>query len=95
MMLDLGHLELASQSLGSIRKRSSIESRQVLAVHVHENNGRADEHAESKRKPPVSGSSGQGCFSNAKVVTESRGLGIDRIAAQVRLLEKTLESSRR
>jgi sugar phosphate isomerase/epimerase len=91
MLLDLGHLKLASQSLGFDKEEflDRVKER-VLSVHVHDNNGRADEHGEVTEGSWCLDVLSRGCFSDIKVVTESRGLSIDRIVAQVRLLEKTL-----
>jgi len=91
MLLDMGHLKLASQSL-RFDKEDFIDKvkEKVLSIHVHDNNGRADEHAEVTEKSWCLEVLRRSCFSNARVVTESRGLSIDRITAQVRLLEKAL-----
>jgi sugar phosphate isomerase/epimerase len=91
MLLDLGHLKVASQSLG-FDKEDFVDrvKERVLSVHVHDNNGRADEHREVTEKSWCLDVLRRGGFANARVVLESRGLSIDQILEQVRLLEKAL-----
>ncbi len=90
ILLDLGHLKVASRSLG-FDKEEFIDrvKDKVISIHVHDNNGRADQHREVTKDSWCLNALRKGCFPHAKVVTESRELSIDRIIAQVQLLEKT------
>lgn len=91
MLLDLGHLKVAAQSL-CFDKEDFIDrvKKHVFSIHVHDNNGMADEHKEVVEGSWCLDVLGRGCFAGAKVVTESRGLSVNQIVAQVRLLEKAL-----
>ena len=91
MLLDLGHLKVAAQSLG-FDKEDFIDrvKGKVFSFHAHDNNGIADEHEAVGEGSWCLDVLGRGCFSGAKVVTESRGLSVKQIAEQVRLLEKAL-----
>jgi sugar phosphate isomerase/epimerase len=91
ILLDLGHLRIASRSLGFDREEliDRVKGR-VLSVHVHDNDGRADEHREVNEGSWCLDVLRRGGFSEIKVVMESHGLSIDRIVEQVRLLEKAL-----
>lgn len=91
MLLDLGHLKVAAQSLGFDREEFIDRVRRsVLSIHVHDNDGRADEHREVRDDSWCLDVLRRGGFSNARVVLESRGLAIDRIMVQVRLLQNAL-----
>lgn len=91
MLLDLGHLQVAAGSLG-FDKEDFIDrvKGKVFSLHVHENNGRVDEHKEVGEGSWCFDVLGRGFFPGAKVVTESRGLSVERIVEQVRILEKAL-----
>ena len=91
MLLDLGHLKVASRSLGFDRDEFIDRVKEkVFSVHVHDNNGRADEHREINEESWCLKVLGSRCFPEVKIVTESRGLSMDQILEQVRLLEKAL-----
>jgi sugar phosphate isomerase/epimerase len=91
MLLDLGHLKLASQSLGFDREEFMDRVKEkVFSIHVHDNNGRADEHREINEESWCLQVLRDRWFPGAKIVTESRGLTIDQILEQVRLLENSV-----
>jgi sugar phosphate isomerase/epimerase len=91
MLLDLGHLKVASRSLGFDKEDFMDRVKEkVFSIHVHDNNGRADEHKEVGEGSWCLDVLRRACFPRAKVVTESRELSVKQIAEQVRLLENTL-----
>jgi sugar phosphate isomerase/epimerase len=91
MLLDLGHLKVAAQSLGFDREDFVDRVKEkVFSIHVHDNNGRDDGHGAVGEGSWCLDVLGRGYFSGAKVVTESRWLSVKQIAEQVQLLEKTL-----
>ena len=89
VLLDLGHLNVTAHSLGFDRYEFINRVRdRVFAIHAHENNGRADEH---KELDEVSW-----CldiirdFTSLPVVIKSFRQPVERIARQVKLLERTI-----
>jgi len=91
IVLDLGHLKVTSHWLGFDRYKfiDKVKDR-VFAIHVHENNGRADQHRELDETSWCFEVIGRKCFSNLPIVLESTGLTIDKIIQQVSLVEEIL-----
>lgn len=93
MLLDIGHLKVASQSLDFDRENFIDRVKEkVLSIHVHDNNGKADEHKEIDEDSWCLKVLGRGYFSESKIVLESRGLSINRIVEQVRLLKRSISA---
>jgi sugar phosphate isomerase/epimerase len=93
ILLDLGHLKVTSHWLKFDRYEfiDRVEDR-VFAIHVHENNGRMDEHRELGETSWCFEVTSRKYFTNLPVVLESSGLIIDQIGQQVSLIEKILGS---
>lgn len=91
ILLDLGHLKVTSHWLGFDKYEfiDRVKDR-VFAIHVHENNGQADEHRKLDEASWCFEVFSRKCFTNLPVVMESSGLIIDQIVQQVGLLEKVL-----
>jgi uncharacterized protein (UPF0276 family) len=89
--LDLGHLKVTPHWLGFDRYGfiDRVKNR-VFAIHVHENNGQADEHRELDETSWCFEVFSRKYFTNLPVVLESSGLIINQIVQQVGLLEKIL-----
>jgi sugar phosphate isomerase/epimerase len=86
VLLDLGHLKIASRRLGFQEKDllSAVEDN-IVEVHIHENNGEKDLHLEPLRGAMMSGLGSLECET---VVLECRGLNIERIILNLSALEE-------
>jgi hypothetical protein len=89
MLRDLDHLEPASQSLGLDKEQF------ICLVHVHDDNGQANKHGAVTKNSWCLDIPGGDCLLKVKMLTGDCGRSTDRVAAPVRLLEKTPESHRR
>jgi len=86
VLLDLGHLKIASRRFGFQEKdllRAVKDN--IVEVHIHENNGEKDLHLEPLRSAMMSGLERLECET---VVLECHGLNMERIILNLRALEK-------
>lgn len=91
MLLDLGHLKVTSHWLQFDRYEfiDRIKDR-VFALHLHENNGQVDEHAELDKTSWCWQVICSKCFGRLPIILESSGLDIEQIIQQVCLMEDIL-----
>ena len=91
-LLDLGHLKVTSYWLGFDRYEfvDQVSRDRVFAVHVHENNGRLDEHRELDEASWCFEVISRNCFADLPMVIECAGLTIEQVIQQVDLVEKVL-----
>ncbi len=88
VLLDLGHLKIASRKLNfEPLNFLRVVRESIVEVHIHENNGAKDLHLE-----PINGNSIEmlGSIDCKVIVLESRGLNMERILLNLRFLEETL-----
>jgi len=91
MLLDLGHLRLASTAR-NFDRYDFIDSvrTHVFGLHVHENNGQVDEHKELDQTSWCLKIIGRKCFAHVPIVLESTKLTVGQIKQQVDLIETVL-----
>ncbi len=91
VLLDLGHLKVTSHWLNFDRYEfiDRVKDR-VFAVHIHENNGQADEHRELDKTSWCFEVISRKCFANLPLVVESFGLTANQIVQQVSLIREVL-----
>jgi sugar phosphate isomerase/epimerase len=89
VLVDLGHLKIASQKFGfCIEDFLGVVRYNIAAMHIHENDGRGDLHTE----PTNSGLLRYLNYVNCdKIILECRGLSIDRIIRGLDTLENAVE----
>lgn len=86
VLLDLGHLKIASARLGyEVKEFLRAVQDNVLEVHIHENDGEQDLHLEPLGKEVMRQLEEIECEA---VVLECRGLNMKRILLNQRALEK-------
>jgi sugar phosphate isomerase/epimerase len=85
VLLDLGHLKIASRKLGfEIEDFVNCVKDNIVGIHLHENDGASDRHLE-----PVN-SEMLGCLDEVvcrRITLECRNLNMDRIILNLTLLE--------
>lgn len=85
VLLDVGHLKIASQKFGfSIKDFVKSVKDNIFAVHLHENDGESDLHLEPLNSNLLNYLENINCDI---FVLESRNLSIDRIMKNVNFLE--------
>ncbi len=95
MLLDLGHLKLASIARNFDRYDFIDSVRDyVFELHVHDNNGQIDEHRALDETSWCFEVIGRKCFTNLPIVLESTKLTINQIVHQVSLIDKILSKRR-
>ncbi|MFC2034058.1 sugar phosphate isomerase/epimerase family protein [Chloroflexota bacterium] len=89
MLLDLGHLKVTSHWLGFDKYEfvDRIQDR-VFALHIHDNNGRVDQHKGLDESSWCLEVLGRKCFADIPIVLESSGLSIEQISQQLRRMEE-------
>jgi len=93
ILLDLGHLKVTSHWLNFDRYQFIDRVRdRVFAIHLHENNGRLDEHRELDKTSWCFEVISRKYFSGLPVVLESVGLTVNQIVHEVSAIEKTLSN---
>lgn len=91
MLLDLGHLKVSSHWLQFDRYEfvDRIKDR-VFAFHLHDNDGKVDEHAKLDEKSWCWEIVSDKCFGGLPLILESSRLDIEQIICQVCLIENIL-----
>ena len=92
MLLDLGHLKVTSHWLNFDRYEfiNKVKDK-IFAIHIHENNGRVDEHRVLDETSWCFEVINRKCFSNLPIVLEITKLSISQTIQQVGLAEKILD----
>lgn len=87
--LDLGHLKVTSRWLG-FNRYDFIQrvKHKVFSIHLHENNGRVDEHKELDKASWCLEAITERCFAQVPIVLESTRLNIDQIIKNRDLIER-------
>jgi sugar phosphate isomerase/epimerase len=85
VLLDLGHLKIASRKLGfEIEDFICCVGDKVAGIHLHENDGASDQHLEPANSEML------GCLdyvSCKRIILECRNMNMDRIILNLRHLE--------
>lgn len=88
LLLDLGHLKVTSRSLKFDRYEFIDRLKdKVFLIHIHENNGKVDEHKSLYPGSWCLDVIAEDYFRSVAVVLESINLGLEEIAANKKLLE--------
>lgn len=89
ILLDLGHLNVTSNLLGFDKYEfiNRIEDK-VFSIHVHDNNGKIDEHNGIKENSWCLEVIKRKCFKGLPIILESAGLEIEEIIQNEKLLKK-------
>ena len=93
-LLDLGHLQVTSHWL-KFDKYEFVDKLKdkVFLIHVHENNGKVDEHKGLDEKSWCLRIIGKKCFRKVPVSLESTNLDINEIIQNKKLLEQNYNTS--
>ena len=87
ILLDLGHLKIASRRLGfKMNDFVEVVKENVFGVHVHENDGNDDLHLEPMKSETVENY--VALLNCSKIIIESRNMDIDSIEQNVEFLSR-------